>query len=88
MLVAALLLGFGSAYGAWPERPITLVVMYAPGGGTDTVLRTLASEMSAATGWRINIVNRPGAAGALATRFVLNKANDGYTLLGASSFNK
>jgi len=88
MLAAALLLSLGSAYGAWPERPITLVVMYAPGGGTDTVLRTLASEMSAATGWRINVVNRPGAAGALATRFVLNKANDGYTLLGASSFNK
>lgn len=72
----------------WPERPITLVVMYAPGGGTDIVLRALATEMAAATGWRINVVNRPGAAGALATRYVLNKPNDGYTLLGASSFNK
>ena len=72
----------------WPERPITLVVMYSPGGGTDTVLRTLAAEMASATGWRINVANRPGAAGAVATRYVLNRPNDGYTLLGASSFNK
>jgi len=72
----------------WPERPITLVVMYAPGGGTDIVLRAIAAEMAAATGWRINVQNRPGAAGALATRYALNKPNDGYTLLGASSFNK
>lgn len=78
----------GLAQAQWPERPLTLVVMYAPGGGTDTVLRTLASEMATATGWRINVVNRPGAAGALATRYALNKPNDGYTLLGASSFNK
>ena len=72
----------------WPERPITLVVMYAPGGGTDTVLRTLAGEMSNATGWRINVVNRPGASGTLATNYVLNRPSDGYTLLGSSSFGK
>ena len=71
----------GLAQAQWPERPITLVVMYAPGGGTDTVLRTLAAEMSEATGWRINVVNRPGAAGTLATNFVSNRPNDGYTLL-------
>ncbi len=78
----------GIARSDWPERPITLVVMYAPGGGTDIVLRAVAAEMAAATGWRINVQNRPGAAGALATRYALNRPNDGYTLLGASSFNK
>ena len=72
----------------WPERPITLVVMYSPGGGTDTMLRALAAEMASATGWRINVVNRPGAAGAVATRYVLNRPADGYTMLGASNFNK
>ncbi len=72
----------------WPERPITLVIMYSPGGGTDTVLRALAAEMARATGWRINVNNRPGAAGAIATRYAVNRPNDGYTLLGASSFNK
>jgi len=65
-----------------------VVVAYAAGGGTDTVLRALAAEMSAETGWRINVVNRPGAAGGLATRFVENRPSDGYTWLGASSYNK
>lgn len=84
--VAALLLS--SARADWPERPINMVVMYAPGGGTDTVLRALATEMSRSTGWVINVTNRTGASGALATRYVLNKRPDGYTLLGASNFNK
>jgi tripartite-type tricarboxylate transporter receptor subunit TctC len=65
-----------------------MVVMYGAGGGTDVVLRTLAAEMSAATGWRINVINRPGASGSAATGFVLNRRNDGYTLLGSSSFGK
>lgn len=76
------------ALAQWPERPITMVVMYGAGGGTDVVLRALASEMSAATGWRINVINRPGASGSAATNFVLNRRNDGYTLLGSSSFGK
>jgi len=76
------------AFGAWPERPITVVVMYAPGGGTDTVLRALTTEVAAATGWRVNVVNRPGASGGLATRFVRSRPADGYTWLAASSFNK
>ena len=84
----ALVIAPGIACAQWPERPINLVVMYAAGGGTDIVLRALAAEMSAATGWRINVQNRPGAAGALATRYALNRPSDGYTLLGASSFNK
>ena len=65
-----------------------MVVMYGAGGGTDVVLRTLAAEMSAITGWQINVINRPGAAGSLATRYVLNNPSDGYTLLGSSSFGK
>jgi tripartite-type tricarboxylate transporter receptor subunit TctC len=87
-LLAGLLLLPALAHAQWPERPITLVVMYAPGGGTDIVLRTLAAEMAAVTGWRINVQNRPGAAGALATRYAVNRPADGYTWLGASSFNK
>ncbi len=62
--------------------------MYAPGGGTDTVLRALTTEIAATTGWRINVVNRPGASGGLATRFVRSRPADGYTWLAASSFNK
>ena len=72
----------------WPARPITGVVMYAAGGGTDTVIRTLCGEMAKSTGWPVNVINRPGSVGGVATRYVLNKAADGYTWLGAGNYNK
>ncbi len=78
----------GAADAAWPERPITVVVMYGAGGGTDTVIRTIAKEMAKATGWTINVVNKPGAVGGVATRFMLNKPADGYWWLGAANYNK
>lgn len=77
-----------AAKAEWPERPITLVVMYGAGGGTDTVLRTLATEMAKATGWTINVINKPGAVGGVATSYVLDKPSDGYTWLGAANYNK
>ncbi len=85
---AALALLPGVAQAEWPERPITVVVMYGAGGGTDTVLRTLAAEMAKDTGWTINVINKPGAVGGVATKFVLNKPSDGYTWLGAANYNK
>lgn len=77
-----------AAKAEWPERPITLVVMYGAGGGTDTVLRTLAGEMAKATGWTINVINKPGAVGGVATSYVLEQPSDGYTWLGAANYNK
>jgi tripartite-type tricarboxylate transporter receptor subunit TctC len=71
----------------WPERPITAVVMYAAGGGTDVVLRSLAGEMAKAVGWDVNVINKPGGVGAVATSFVLGKPTDGYWWLGAANFN-
>lgn len=73
---------------AWPERPITVVVMYAAGGGTDTIMRVLADEMSKARGWEINVINKPGAVGGIATRYVHATPADGYTILGAANYNK
>ncbi|MBF0277234.1 MAG: tripartite tricarboxylate transporter substrate binding protein [SAR324 cluster bacterium] len=72
----------------WPERPITVVIMYGAGGGTDTVIRTIVGEMAKSTGWTINVVNKPGAVGGVATRFMLNKPNNGYWWLGAANYNK
>jgi tripartite-type tricarboxylate transporter receptor subunit TctC len=72
----------------WPEKPITLVIMYAPGGGTDVVLRVIAKEMAAAKGWTIEPVSKPGAVGGIATNYVLQQPADGYTVLGAANFNK
>lgn len=79
----------GSAFAqSYPGRPITLVVMYAAGGGTDTVMRKLAEEMAAAKGWTINVTNRPGAVGGVATQFVGAARPDGYTLLGGANYNR
>ncbi len=88
---AALPLGLGARAARaakWPDRPITAVVMYAPGGGTDVVLRNLAAEMAKSVGWEINVINKPGGVGAIATSFVQNKPADGYWWLGAANYNK
>ena len=77
-----------AAQAEWPERPITVVVMYGAGGGTDTVIRTLVGEMAKSTGWKINVINKPGAVGGIATKYVNGKKADGYTLLGAANYNK
>lgn len=72
----------------YPERPITVVIMYAAGGGTDTMIRVLVDEMKQNTGWNINVINKPGAVGGVATKFVLEKPSDGYWWLGAANYNK
>ena len=76
---------FGQSF---PERPINVVVMYAAGGGTDTIMRKLAEEMAAAKGWTINVLNKPGAVGGVATQFVSAAASDGYTVLGGANYNR
>ncbi|WP_127143047.1 Bug family tripartite tricarboxylate transporter substrate binding protein [Pelagibacterium montanilacus] len=76
---------FGQQY---PARPITLVIMYAPGGGTDVLLRQLAESMARIRGWTITIDNRPGAVGGIATQYVGAQQNNGYHILGAANYNK
>ncbi len=78
----------GASAAEWPERAITTVVMYGAGGGTDTVLRTITGEMAKTTGWEINVINKPGAVGGVATKFMLGKPADGYWWLGAANYNK
>jgi tripartite-type tricarboxylate transporter receptor subunit TctC len=65
----------------YPERRITFVVGFAPGGGVDTFARVLAQALSAKFGWQIVVENRPGAASNIAARFVADAPADGYTLL-------
>ena len=87
MLPLSISPGTANAAG-WPERPLTVVVMYGAGGGTDTMLRTLTKAMADSTGWTINVINKPGAVGGVATRFMLNKPADGYWWMGAANYNK
>lgn len=72
----------------YPARPVTVVIMYAAGGGTDVLLRRLAEEMATLRGWNISIDNRPGAVGGIATQYVAAQAADGYNILGAANYNK
>ena len=73
---------------SYPGRPITVVIMYAAGGGTDTVMRKIAEEMAAAKGWDVNVINKPGAVGGVATQYVAARPSDGYTILGGANYNK
>lgn len=66
----------------WPEKDITMVVPYNPGGGTDLTTRAVADEMSKVLGKNISVVNTPGASGSVGTMNVWNDAHDGYTMLG------
>ncbi|MBS0222047.1 MAG: tripartite tricarboxylate transporter substrate binding protein [Proteobacteria bacterium] len=71
----------GSAYAEYPDRPIHLLVPYPPGGLVDTMARTMQEPLSKALGQPVIVDNKPGAAGAIATRSVAQAAPDGYTLI-------
>ena len=64
----------------YPNRPITLIVPYAAGGGNDVMARAAADKMSRTLGQQIVIENRGGAGGSIATRQIAKSAPDGYTL--------
>jgi tripartite-type tricarboxylate transporter receptor subunit TctC len=82
ILALAASLGIAPAQGQdYPNRPITLVVPYAAGGGNDVMARIVGEKMSKTLGQQVVIDNRPGAGGALATRQVAKAAPDGYTLV-------
>jgi tripartite-type tricarboxylate transporter receptor subunit TctC len=78
LIAAAVALGAEHAQD-FPNRPITLVVPYAAGGGNDVMARIVGEKMSKTLGQQIVIDNRPGAGGALATRQVAKATPDGYT---------
>lgn len=65
----------------YPERPITLLLPYAAGGGTDAIARVFAEKLAQKLGGSIVVENRPGAGGNLATDAASNAKPDGYTLL-------
>jgi len=69
-----------AAHAAYPERPITMVVNFGPGGVTDLMARALASGMEKDLGQPVVIQNKPGALGTLGPAYVAKQAPDGYTL--------
>jgi len=86
--MAAALLPLSASAETWPNRPIRLLVGFAPGGGTDIVARSLAPRMSEVLGQQIVVENRAGAAGTIAADLTAKSPADGYTLLlGHSNSN-
>jgi tripartite-type tricarboxylate transporter receptor subunit TctC len=69
------------AMAAWPERPITMVVPYPPGGATDVIGRILGQRLSTALGQQVVIENRGGAGGNIGAAVVAKAKPDGYTIL-------
>jgi len=82
---AGLALSVPSAHADYPDRPVTLVVPYAPGGAVDLVARTLGRGLEQKLGKPFVIVNKPGGSSAVAATFVANAPADGYTILLATS---
>ena len=73
---------------SYPNKPIRLIVGFAPGGGTDIVARALGPKMGELLGQSVIIENRSGAAGTIAADYVAKSPADGYTLLmGHSNSN-
>ncbi|WP_338664714.1 tripartite tricarboxylate transporter substrate binding protein [Pararoseomonas sp. SCSIO 73927] len=80
-LAAAPALVSRPARAAWPERPVTLVVPFPPGGSNDVVTRMVAQPLSQALGQPFVVDNRPGANGNIGAAQVARAAADGYTVL-------
>lgn len=66
---------------AFPNRPIRILLAFAPGGGTDLIARTVAASMQGVLGQPVVVENRPGAGGNIATEAAATSRPDGYTLL-------
>ena len=72
------------AFAAYPDKPVTLVVPFPPGGSTDAIARVLAQELPKKIGGTWIVDNKPGATGTIGAAFVKRAPADGYTLFVSS----
>jgi tripartite-type tricarboxylate transporter receptor subunit TctC len=88
-LLAALALATGAAdalaQAKFPNRPIRMLIPFAPGGGVDVVARIVGQKVTEQTGQPVLIESKPGAGGALAVNELMRAEPDGYTLLATTS---
>lgn len=77
-------IGIVPVHAAWPDRMITIIVHFAPGGSNDLLGRLLAAELAPVLGQSVIVENRPGANGNIGLAAAARAAPDGYTLVVAS----
>ena len=80
VLALALTLVAGVAAAAYPDRPITLIVPWAAGGGTDATARIIGTLLEKELGQPVNVVNRTGGSGVVGHSAIASAAPDGYTI--------
>ena len=84
LVMLALLFSFGHAFAQYPERNVTVIVPFPPGGASDTTARLMAGKISERLNKTFIVENRAGANGALGATAVKQATPDGYTLLVGS----
>jgi tripartite-type tricarboxylate transporter receptor subunit TctC len=84
-LVAVVLIAGNAFAQPFPDRPVRVIVTFAPGGGADVVVRLLAPKMSEFLGQNVIVENRAGAGGNIGAEAVARSPADGYTLLVATA---
>ena len=80
-LLAAVAFAVPALAQTYPSKPVRLIVPFPPGGGTDFVARTLATELAKSTGWTVVVENKAGAAGTIGLAEVARAPNEGYDLV-------
>lgn len=83
-LALAMAATVGALAGTYPDKPVTMVVPFPPGGSTDAIARILAQKLQEKLGGNFIIENRAGATGTIGAAYVARKPADGYTLFVAS----
>ena len=84
LFAAALALATSAAFAQFPNKPVTIVVGFEPGGGTDTTARILQGPLGEQIGQQVIVENRAGAGGNIAVDHVAKAAPDGYTIVLAN----
>ncbi len=85
LCAALLMVAITTAYAAYPDRPMRLVVPFAPGGNIDITARTVAPGLTTELGQSVVVENRGGAGSRIGNEFVAKSAPDGYTMLLGST---